>query len=158
MQALGGQLLSPAELFLGDLTLGQYMELPDEDRARLWDEWAEEERGSGGEEYNRVLTDHIADLLFTTEPSANENLRREGIPEEKVHFVGNVMIDALVHLLPKAETRPILAELGLAEQRSPSAMLRTGRGAEGQRRVGLGEKDDQAGCQWANLSDQGRSP
>lgn len=41
MQALGGKLLSPAEPFLGDLTLGQYMELPDEDRARLWDEWAE---------------------------------------------------------------------------------------------------------------------
>jgi hypothetical protein len=41
MQALSGQLLSPAEPFLGDLTLGQYMELPDEDRARLWDEWAE---------------------------------------------------------------------------------------------------------------------
>ncbi len=48
MQALGGQLLSPTEPFLGDLTLGQYMKLPDEDRARLWDEWAEEERGSGG--------------------------------------------------------------------------------------------------------------
>ena len=48
------------------------------------------------EEYNRVLTNHIADLLFTTEPSANENLRREGIPEENVHFVGNVMIDTLV--------------------------------------------------------------
>jgi hypothetical protein len=41
MQTLSGQLLSPAELFLGDLTLGQYMDLPDEDRARLWDEWAE---------------------------------------------------------------------------------------------------------------------
>jgi hypothetical protein len=40
MQALGGQPLSPTEPFLGDLTLGQYMELPDEDRARLWDEWA----------------------------------------------------------------------------------------------------------------------
>lgn len=40
MQALSGPLLSPAEPFLGDLTLGQYMELPDEDRARLWDEWA----------------------------------------------------------------------------------------------------------------------
>ena len=70
------------------------------------------------EEYNRVLTDHIADLLFTTEPSANENLRQEGIPEEKVHFVGNVMIDTLVRLLPKAENRPILAELGLIERRS----------------------------------------
>jgi len=40
MQTLGGQLLSPTEPFLGDLTLGQYMDLPDEDRARLWDEWA----------------------------------------------------------------------------------------------------------------------
>ncbi len=41
MQALSGQPLSPAELFLDDLTLGQYMDLPDEDRVRLWDEWAE---------------------------------------------------------------------------------------------------------------------
>jgi hypothetical protein len=48
MQALNGQLLSPTEPFLGDLTLGQYMDLADEDRARLWDEWAEEERGSKG--------------------------------------------------------------------------------------------------------------
>ena len=57
------------------------------------------------EEINRVLTDHIADLLYTTEQSGNENLRREGIPEEKVRFVGNVMIDTLVRLLPKAEER-----------------------------------------------------
>ncbi|MFQ5595917.1 MAG: hypothetical protein ACE5HA_17375 [Anaerolineae bacterium] len=41
MQALSGQSLSPTELFLGDLTLGQYLNLSDEDRARLWDEWAE---------------------------------------------------------------------------------------------------------------------
>jgi len=41
MQALGGQLLSPTEPFLGDLTLAQYLDLPDRDRARLWDEWAE---------------------------------------------------------------------------------------------------------------------
>ena len=46
-----------------------------------------------------MLTDSIADLLFTTEESGNENLRREGIPDEKVHFVGNVMIDTLVHCL-----------------------------------------------------------
>ena len=57
------------------------------------------------EEINRVLTDHLADLLFTTEPSGNENLRREGIPEEKIRFVGNTMIDTLVRLLPKAEAR-----------------------------------------------------
>jgi UDP-N-acetylglucosamine 2-epimerase (non-hydrolysing) len=67
------------------------------------------------EEINRVLTDHLADLLFTTEPSGNENLRREGLPEEKIRFVGNTMIDTLVRLLPKAESRwPALqARLGV---------------------------------------------
>ena len=47
------------------------------------------------EEINRLLTDQISDLLYTPERSAAENLRREGIPAERVHFVGNVMIDAL---------------------------------------------------------------
>ena len=47
------------------------------------------------EEVNRVLTDQISDYLFTTERSALANLLREGIPEEKVHFAGNVMIDSL---------------------------------------------------------------
>lgn len=51
------------------------------------------------EEINRILTDAISDMLFTTEESGNENLKREGIPEEKIHFVGNVMIDTLVHCL-----------------------------------------------------------
>lgn len=61
------------------------------------------------EEINRVVIDHLADLLFTTEPSGNENLKREGIAGEKVHFVGNTMIDTLVRLLPKAEARwPVL--------------------------------------------------
>ncbi len=40
-----------------------------------------------------MLTDQIADLLFTTERDANENLLREGVDEAKIHFVGNVMID-----------------------------------------------------------------
>lgn len=57
------------------------------------------------EEINRIVTDHLADLLFTTEPSGNENLRNEGIPPEQIHFVGNTMIDTLVRLLPKAEAR-----------------------------------------------------
>ncbi len=48
------------------------------------------------EEINRVVTDHIADFLFATEDSAVENLAREGIPAERVHFVGNVMIDTLL--------------------------------------------------------------
>ena len=57
------------------------------------------------EEINRIVTDHIADLLFTTEPSGNENLLREGIAQEKIHYVGNVMIDSLLRLLPKAKGR-----------------------------------------------------
>jgi UDP-N-acetylglucosamine 2-epimerase (non-hydrolysing) len=47
------------------------------------------------EEINRVLTDQICDALYTTERSAAENLRREGVPLARIHFVGNVMIDTL---------------------------------------------------------------
>jgi UDP-N-acetylglucosamine 2-epimerase (non-hydrolysing) len=54
------------------------------------------------EEINRVLTDHIAALLFTTEKSGNEHLVREGIPQERIHFVGNSMIDSLNAHLPEA--------------------------------------------------------
>jgi UDP-N-acetylglucosamine 2-epimerase (non-hydrolysing) len=47
------------------------------------------------EEINRVVTDHLSTLLFTTEEVANENLQREGIPKEYIHFVGNCMVDTL---------------------------------------------------------------
>jgi len=47
------------------------------------------------EEINRVLTDQIGEALFTTEPSANDNLRNEGIEPKRIHYVGNVMIDCL---------------------------------------------------------------
>ncbi len=57
------------------------------------------------EEINRVLTDHVADLLFTTEESGNRNLIKEGIDRARIHFVGNTMIDTLVRLLPLAEKR-----------------------------------------------------
>jgi len=52
------------------------------------------------EEINRIVTDSISDLLFTTEESGNQNLRREGVAEEKIHFVGNTMIDTLVRCYP----------------------------------------------------------
>lgn len=54
------------------------------------------------EEINRLLTDQIADLLFTPSIDGDENLLREGVKKEKIHFVGNVMIDTLIRLLPKA--------------------------------------------------------
>ncbi|MDX2153915.1 MAG: UDP-N-acetylglucosamine 2-epimerase (non-hydrolyzing) [Bryobacteraceae bacterium] len=55
------------------------------------------------EEINRILTDQISDLLFTPSADADENLRREGVAEEKIRLVGNLMIDTLVRLLPQAE-------------------------------------------------------
>jgi UDP-N-acetylglucosamine 2-epimerase (non-hydrolysing) len=55
------------------------------------------------EEINRVVTDQLADLLFTPSEDADLNLQREGIAPEKIHRVGNVMIDTLVRLLPEAE-------------------------------------------------------
>ena len=65
------------------------------------------------EEINRVLTDAISDWLFITEPAAAENLRREGIAEERIHFVGNVMIDTLRAHLERARGLDTLARLGL---------------------------------------------
>jgi UDP-N-acetylglucosamine 2-epimerase (non-hydrolysing) len=56
------------------------------------------------EEVNRVLTDQISDLLFTTEESAAENLRVEGIAPDRIHFVGNVMIDTLLAHRERART------------------------------------------------------
>lgn len=59
------------------------------------------------EELNRLCTDAIADLLFTTDELANDNLRREGIPDERVHFVGNTMIDTLVYHREQALATPL---------------------------------------------------
>jgi UDP-N-acetylglucosamine 2-epimerase (non-hydrolysing) len=65
------------------------------------------------EEVNRVLTDHLSDLLFVTEESGIENLKHEGIADDKIHFVGNTMIDSLLTHKDKAEKSAILDELGL---------------------------------------------
>ena len=60
------------------------------------------------EEINRMVTDTIADLLFTTDRKANANLQGEGIQAEKIHFVGNVMIDTLLKHRDKALRLPTL--------------------------------------------------
>jgi UDP-N-acetylglucosamine 2-epimerase (non-hydrolysing) len=65
------------------------------------------------EEINRVLTDQISDLLFTTEEAALDNLLAEGIPRERVHFVGNTMIDTLVHMWPRIEPLHPAQNLGI---------------------------------------------
>jgi UDP-N-acetylglucosamine 2-epimerase (non-hydrolysing) len=58
------------------------------------------------EEVNRVVTDRLADVLFTPSEDGDENLLREGISPKQIHRVGNVMIDSLVRLLPEADRRP----------------------------------------------------
>lgn len=66
------------------------------------------------EEVNRVLTDRMSDLLLTPSRDALQNLRAEGIPEERVAFAGNVMIDTLRAQLPAARALDLPARLGLA--------------------------------------------
>ena len=74
------------------------------------------------EEINRIVTDRLADLLFTPSVDGDENLLKEGVPLEKIHRVGNVMIDTLVRLLPQAEQRwaglqaSLIGQDALAEQ------------------------------------------
>ena len=77
------------------------------------------------EEINRLLTDHLATYLFTTEMSATQNLLREGLPPENIFFVGNVMIDTLLRFRDKAVCSPILEQLGLRDHGAvkPYALL-----------------------------------
>ena len=65
------------------------------------------------EEINRLLTDALADFLFTTEADADENLRREGVPAERIFFVGNVMVDSLRWAQRSARRSTIIERLGL---------------------------------------------
>lgn len=66
------------------------------------------------EELNRVVTDHLADYLFATEPSAVANLRREGIPGDRIFFVGNVMVDTLLAHRERARALDVLDRLAVA--------------------------------------------
>jgi UDP-N-acetylglucosamine 2-epimerase (non-hydrolysing) len=65
------------------------------------------------EEINRVITDALADLLLTPSRDADQNLLREGIPSEKIRFVGNVMIDTLRRNLERASKSDVLDRLAL---------------------------------------------
>jgi UDP-N-acetylglucosamine 2-epimerase (non-hydrolysing) len=65
------------------------------------------------EEVNRLVTDALADLLLTPSPDADQNLLREGVAQEKIRFVGNVMIDTLYGQLERAAASPILERLQL---------------------------------------------
>ena len=68
------------------------------------------------EEINRVMTDVVSNWLFTTEPAAQKNLLREGVAPERIHFVGNVMIDTLLANLDRARKLDTLDRLNLVPQ------------------------------------------
>src|SRR5260221_3839756 len=65
------------------------------------------------EEINRIVTDHVSDLLFVTEQSGLQNLHKEGVPLDRIHLVGNTMIDSLLTFKDKAEESKICEKLGL---------------------------------------------
>ncbi len=67
------------------------------------------------EEHNRILADQLTDHFFITEQSGLDNLRKEGRPEEALHFVGNTMIDTLVAFEAQVQASPVLNELGLGD-------------------------------------------
>jgi len=74
------------------------------------------------EEINRIVTDRISDLLLTPDPISIENLKKEGIPQDKIHFVGNIMIDTLESNREKAsrlDINEIVSENLLDEVFSP---------------------------------------
>ena len=65
------------------------------------------------EEINRLLTDQISDYLFTPSPDADDNLRKEGVAEDRIFLVGDVMVDSLLYSKPQATRSAILQRLGL---------------------------------------------
>jgi len=77
------------------------------------------------EEINRIVTDHLADLLFVTEKSGLANLRKEGVPAKKVFFVGNTMIDSLLASQGQADKSQVLEELGLRAKSTGNGNLGT---------------------------------
>ena len=75
------------------------------------------------EEINRILTDQISELLFVTEESGVKNLKNEGISDNKIFLVGNLMIDSLVQFKEVAAKSTILQELGLEKEKYIAATL-----------------------------------
>jgi UDP-N-acetylglucosamine 2-epimerase (non-hydrolysing) len=75
------------------------------------------------EEINRLCTDVLCEYLFTTDRFANANLRQEGISEERIHFVGNVMIDSLVRHRVAAQNLDLIGRLGLESGRFATLTL-----------------------------------
>lgn len=89
------------------------------------------------EEMNRVITDRLSTLLFTTEKNAEVNLLREGIPHERIFFVGNVMIDSLRSHLPRMQRSSILRRLDLKKQQYAVLTLHRPSNVDGRKHLTL---------------------
>jgi UDP-N-acetylglucosamine 2-epimerase (non-hydrolysing) len=87
------------------------------------------------EEFNRVLTDQLSDLFFVTEPSGKRHLLEEGVSPDKIHFVGNTMIDTLVAFEKEIEASDVLSELNL--ENDPFVLMTMHRPATVDNREGL---------------------
>ncbi len=68
------------------------------------------------EEINRIVTDALSDYLFTPSPDGDENLLKEGIPQEKIYLVGDIMVDSLLFNLEQSKKRNILERLGIGQK------------------------------------------
>jgi len=89
------------------------------------------------EEINRLLTDHASDILFAPTETAVKNLLREGIPEERVHLVGNVMYDAALLYGEKAERHSdVLTRLGLSPKGYVLATIHRAENTDSPERLG----------------------
>ncbi|MDT3740564.1 MAG: UDP-N-acetylglucosamine 2-epimerase (non-hydrolyzing) [Candidatus Kapabacteria bacterium] len=75
------------------------------------------------EEINRIVTDALADLLLTPSADGTENLLKEGVSPDKIKLVGNIMIDTLLHFLPKAEKSGILEKLSVTKNNYAAVTL-----------------------------------
>jgi UDP-N-acetylglucosamine 2-epimerase (non-hydrolysing) len=87
--------------------------------AKLWIQIAHVEAGLRSfdsqmpEEINRIVTDRLSNYLFVTEPSGLKNLKAEGVPDEKIFFAGNIMIDSLIASLDACQKSTVLTDLSL---------------------------------------------
>jgi len=88
------------------------------------------------EEINRVVTDAVADLLMVSEPDGMRNLKAEGIADNKICYVGNVMIDTLVHQLEQARELHMAAKLGLEAGKLALVTLHRPSNVDGRERLG----------------------
>ena len=111
------------------------------------------------EEVNRIVTDSLADLLLTPSPDADENLKREGIPDAKIRLVGNVMIDALIENLEKARASRLMGDLGLGAKRFVYVTLHRPSNVDKQESLAaiMTELKRLAGCRWCSPCTRARA-